>query len=186
MAELIARSPAHGLGAVETAGASLTEAPLTPIWSIAPYRGKTAAVSDALDRAHGLPFPGPGTLHMGEAARIVWSGLDQAFLMDADPPQALAAHAALSDQSDGWAHLILEGPAARAVLARLVPLDLACIACPPGSARRTLLGHMHALILHPGGDRFELLVFRSMAGTAVHELARAMAAVAARASVAEQ
>ncbi|PWK60903.1 sarcosine oxidase subunit gamma [Roseicyclus mahoneyensis] len=183
MAELIAKSPAHGLVPVETAGARLTEAPLAPIWSIAPLRGKTEAVSDALEQGHGLPFPAPGTLHAFQGVRIAWSGLDQAFLMGASPAPELSRDAALSDQSDGWAHMILEGSAARAVLARLVPIDLAPAACPPGSARRTLLGHMHTLILHPGGDRFELLVFRSMAETAVHEVARAMTAVAARAAI---
>ncbi len=125
-----------------TRRARLTEAPLAPIWSIAPYRGKTAAVSDALNTAHGLSFPAPGTLHEGKGVRIAWSGLDQAFLMGAEPAQGLSVDAAVSDQSDGWAHLILEGSAARAVLARLVPINFAPDACPPGSARRTLLGHM--------------------------------------------
>ena len=183
MADLIATSPARGLLPVEIGTARLTEGAMTPIWSIAPYAGKAAALSKALEKAHGLPFPAPGTLHAGGAARIAFSGLDQAFLIGATPAPALARHAALTDQSDGWARLILEGAAARDVLARLVPLDLSPAACPPGSARRTLVGHMAALIMHPGGDLFELLVFRSMAGTAVHDLTRAMTAVAARAAL---
>lgn len=183
MADLIARTAAHGLVPVDMAEARLTEAPPVPIWSIAPYRGKTATVSGALQQAHGMPFPAPGTLHEGQGTRIAWSGLDQAFLIGGVPAPALADDAALTDQSDGWAQLILEGPAARAVLARLVPIDLAPAACPPGSARRTLLGHMHALILYDGGDRFEMLVFRSMAETAIHEVARALTAVAARSAI---
>lgn len=182
MPELIARTPAQGLVPVETAGARLTEAPQTPIWAIAPYRDKTAAVSDALQQTLGLPFPAPGVVHAGDAARIAWSGLDQAFLIGAGPPQGLEAHAALSDQSDGWTHLILEGPDARGVLARMVPLDLGLAACPPGSARRALLGHLPALILHQGGDGFEVLVFRSMTGTAVEHVSQTMTAVAARAA----
>jgi sarcosine oxidase subunit gamma len=159
---------------------TLTEAPMGSVWAVMPYRGKAAALSKALEQAHGMPFPEPGTLLTAGKVRIAWSGLDQAFLMGVEPDAALADHAALTDQSDAWTHLVLDGPAARDVLARWVPVDLSPAACPPGAARRTLVGHMSALILHPGGDRFEILVFRSMAATAVHELTRAMRAVAAR------
>jgi sarcosine oxidase subunit gamma len=180
VAELITRTPAQGLVPVAAPGALLTEAAPAPIWSVAPFRGQGAALSAALERAHGLPLPAPGTMHAKGALRVAWAGRDMAFLMGATPDAALAAHAALTDQSDGWAHLVLEGSAARDVLARLVPIDLAPVSCPAGAARRTLLGHMAALILHPGGDRFEMLVFRSMAGSAVQDLTRAMRAVAAR------
>lgn len=180
MADLTPKSPAHGLSPAALAGAHLSEAPMTAIWSIAPYRGRAAALSAALEQAHGLRFPAPGSLVEAGAAAIAWSGLDQAFLMGVVPDPGLGAHAALSDQSDGWVRLMLAGPSARAVLARLVPIDLAPAACPPGSARRTLLGHMPALILHRGGDGFEILTFRSMAATAVHELSDVMRKLAAR------
>ncbi|WP_297614332.1 sarcosine oxidase subunit gamma [uncultured Roseicyclus sp.] len=180
MADLTPKSPAHGLTPVMLAGVHLTEAPMTAIWSIAPYRGQTEALSAALQQAHGLRFPAPGGMSETGTATIAWSGLDQAFLMGAVPDPGLAAHAALCDQSDGWARLILEGASARAVLARLVPIDLAPAACPPGSSRRTLLGHMPTLILHRGGDGFELVVFRSMAATAVHEVSDVMRKLAAR------
>lgn len=180
MADLTPVSPARGLTPISLGGVALTEAAQTPIWAILPLRGARDALDRALQSAHGLPFPEPGTLHVGPSARIAWAGLDQAFLIGAAPDATLAAHAGLVDQSDGWAHLGLEGAGARAVLARLVPIDLSPAACPKGSARRTLLGHMQALVLHPGGDRFEVLVFRSMAHSAVHDLTRAMRAVAAR------
>lgn len=183
MAELIVKSSADGLTPLDIGGVQLTEAAMAPIWAIAPFRGQADAVSRKLQKAHGLSFPAPGALHGVEQARIAWSGLDQAFLMGITPDPDLGSHAALTDQSDAWTHLILDGPTVRDVLARWVPIDLSPPACPPGSARRTLLGHMPALILHQGGDRFELLVFRSMAGTAVHELTRAMRAVAARSAM---
>lgn len=182
MAELTPRSPAHGLTTLDIAGARLTEAEATPIWSLAPYRGQAAALSAALTAAHGLSFPAPGALITHAGARIAWSGRDQAFLMGARPDAGLARFGALVDQSDGWAHLVLEGAGARAVLARLVPIDLAPAACRPASALRTLLGHMPMLLLHPGGDRFEMLVFRSMVGTAIHELEQVMRMLATRAA----
>lgn len=183
MAELIPTSPAHGLTPVRIAGAHLTEAPMIPIWSIAPYRGCETALSEALTKAHGLAFPAPGQLIADGDTSIAWSGVNQAFLMGAVADPALSGLAALTDQTDAWARLILSGPEMRDVLARIVPIDLSPAACPPGSARRTLLGHMSALILHRGGDGVEILVFRSMAATAVHELSGVMKMVAARAAL---
>ena len=182
MAELIALSPAHGLTPVRIGSVTLSEVPQDQIWAILPWHGAIEATGAVLQSAHGLPFPAPGALHGPGSTRIAWAGLDQAFLFGTRPDDGLAAHAALIDQSDAWAHLLVSGADVREVLARLVPIDLAPAACPKGSARRTLLGHMPCLILHPGGDAFEILVFRSMARSAVHDLRRAMTAVAARPS----
>ena len=44
--------------------------------------------------------------------------------------------------------LNLYGPLARAVLARLVPIDLSAAAFPVSAAARSMLGHMNLLILH--------------------------------------
>ncbi len=91
----------------------------------------------------GLAFPAPNPSARRQSARLVWTGRDQAFLMGADPAP-LAAHAALTDQSDGWAGLALEGAAAVDVLARLYPLDLR--AMPVGSAARAPLNHMSSVL----------------------------------------
>ena len=68
------------------------------------------------------------------------------------------------------------------MLARLVPIDLDPAAFPPGSAARSMLGHVPLLLVN-GDDGFELLVPRSYARTAVEELATAMRGVAARAAL---
>ena len=94
-------------------------------------------------------------------------------------PEGLDGLAAVTDQSDAWIVVRLEGAGAEDVLARLVPIDLRGRAFPQDSAARTLLGHMSVGIVRvPGG--FEIRAFRSMAGTLAHELGRAMRAVAAR------
>jgi heterotetrameric sarcosine oxidase gamma subunit len=49
-----------------------------------------------------------------------------------------------------------------------------------GHAARTMLGHMSCLLLRVEADRFLVLVFRSMAASATHDLDRAMRMVAAR------
>ena len=67
------------------------------------------------------------------------------------------------------------------ILARLVPIDLRDQAFPDGAAARTLFGHMTAVLMRLGPEHYEVMVFRSMAGTLAHDLKDAMESVAARA-----
>ncbi|MFN3938286.1 MAG: sarcosine oxidase subunit gamma [Gemmobacter sp.] len=180
MAELLATSPFIDLGLPTDRGpVRLEPASVAGLWSIAPFPGRIEEVTKALEPL-GLRFPGPGeSLRMADVT-IFWSGREQAFLTGTTPPD-FAGAAAVTDQSDGWAALRLSGPGAVDVLARLVPVDLRPAAAPPGLALRSQLNHMPlALLVEEGG--FLLLVFRSMAATAVHELAEAMRSVAARAA----
>ena len=104
------------------------------------------------------------------------------FLIGA-APEGLAGVAALTDQSDGWARMRLQGPGAEAVLARLVPIDLRVAAFPEGAVARSGLNHMMMVLMREGPQAFQIMVFRSMAGSAVHELAVAMKALTARAAL---
>ena len=178
MAELIAISPTEGLLPVTHGAFTLSEATPGRITSVAPFQGKEKPLSAALKKAYKLAFPAPNRMLGGSAGRIVWSGYDQAFVLDADPAP-LAGLAALTDQSDGWAGLRLAGPEPERVLARLMPIDLRPAVFAEGDAARVGLNHMMAVIWRAAVG-FEILVFRSMARTAVHEIAAAMAAVAAR------
>jgi sarcosine oxidase subunit gamma len=177
VARLLARSPAEGLLPAEAGGVTLTEAHPEAITSVAPHRGRAREVSDHLMAAVGVDFPKPGHATGGDEVRAVWSGPGQALVLG---PAVSVAGAALTDQSDAWAVLHLEGPRAEDVLARLVPVDLRRSAFRQGHTARTLLGHMTCSVTRIGAERFEILVFRSMAKTAVHELTRAMGHVAAR------
>ncbi len=178
MARLIAKSPAEGLLPVVVRGLTLTEADHGRITSVAPFRGQEAAVAGALKQAIGAAWPAPGRITGRAGARAVWSGLGQVLVLG---PEVAVAGAALTDQSDAWCCLALEGEGAAAALARLTPLDLRESVFKRGHAARSLLGHMSCLFLRTGAARYEMLVFRSMARTAVHELTRAMESVAAQA-----
>lgn len=178
MAELIATSATEGLLPLTRGPFTLSDAAPERITSVAPFSGKEKAVTAALKKAHGLAFPAPNRGLQKGAARILWTSRGQAFLIDADPA-ALAGIAALTDQTDAWATLHLEGAGADQVLARLVPVDLRPAAFGPGTVARSQLGHMMSVIAR-AGDGFDILVFRSMAPTAVHEIDAAMSAVAAR------
>lgn len=182
MASLIETPPCGELLPVIVTGAQLVELRPGPVLSVAPFQGQAAAVGAILAEA-GLDWPAPGTSGIGGSLACFWAGRGTAFVVGPLPePLAarLAAHAALTDQSDAWAAMQLRGPAAEAVLARLVPMDLRIAAFPEGAVARAPLNHMAAEIRRSGVDRFDLWVFRSMAQTAVHELKAAMTSVAAR------
>lgn len=179
MASLIAKSPLAGLGLpFAAAGCTLSESLPGPIHSIAPFSGQDKALAKAL-KPLGLAFPAPGGISAKGHARLVWAGRGTAYLMGAEPPP-LDGIAAVTDQSDGWACLTLSGDRACDVLARLVALDLRAQAFAPGTSARVLLNHMQALLIREGETRFAVLVFRSMARTAMHEITEAMQALAAR------
>lgn len=180
MPRLIETMPGEGLLPVLLPQVRLTELPFVPVTSVAPFAGKEKAVAAALKK-QGLGWPAPGQSFRAGDAACLWTGRGQAFLIGAEPA-GLSGLAALTDQSDGWARMRLEGAAAEAVLARLVPLDLRPAAFAEGAVARSALGHMMLVLLRDGPQAFQLMVFRSMAGSAVHELDTAMRAVAARAA----
>ena len=179
MPELIAKSALEGrslaLGSV-----TLAEVDVGPITSIAAYTGAAKAVAKGL-KTLGLAMPAPNSFVEKKGARIVWTGREQAFLTGVECPTLEGA--AVTDQSDGWTVLALSGAAAVDVLARLVPLDLRLGACPVGTALRTQLNHMNAVILRVGDHAFEIMVFRSMARTAWHEFETTIHMVSARAGM---
>ena len=179
MPELIAKSALEGR-TVTLAGVTLAELDVGPITSVAALPGGAKTVAKGL-KSLGLAMPEPGTFAEKKGARIVWTGRDQAFLMSADCPALEGA--AVTDQSDGWAVLGVSGTGAVDALARWAPVDLRLSAFPVGRAMRTQLNHMNVVILRTGDYAFEIMVFRSMARTAWHEIEAAMQMLAARAGM---
>ncbi|WP_267139071.1 sarcosine oxidase subunit gamma [Anianabacter salinae] len=177
MARLIAKTPAEGLLPVEVAGVRLSEVDPGGLTSVAALGG--ADIGAALKAATGASLPGPGATTTGRGgARVVWFGVRHVLVMG--PPVAALDGAAVTDQSDAWCTLRLDGAGARDVLARLTPLDLRPSSFAEGATARTLLGHMQASITRVEDDAYLILVFRSMAKTAVHEITEAMESRAAR------
>lgn len=182
MVELVAQGALHGLGLPLAAGdAVLSAAVAEPALGLVPYRGQEAAVAQALARHEGA-LPEAGQAASIPGGRVIWAGMGRWLLCgpaaeDAVLCAALEPAAALTDQSDAWAALRLQGKNAASVLARLVPLDLDPSAFPPDAAARTLLGHI-SCVLVAEADGFKILVTRSFAASAVHTLDRAMRSVA--------
>ncbi|UYV38647.1 sarcosine oxidase subunit gamma [Rhodobacteraceae bacterium D3-12] len=178
MGELTAKTPLDGMEPRTIGGVTLAEVTHQAITSLAPFAGQEGGVSDALKSQIGAAFPKPGRTTGKAGNRVVWSGMGQALVLG--PSLAAISGAAMTDQSDAWTCVALSGEGVRDVLARLTPLDVRDGAFKTGHAARTEIAHMSGLILRVGASRFEVMVFRSMAKTLLHDVERAMGFVAAR------
>ncbi len=164
--DLISLTATEGLLPMRHGSVTLSAAPLEPITWFAPFSEVEV-------------YPAPGTWARRGGARLVSTGPGQwTAIGPFEPPEG----AAMADQTDAWAAMVLDGPDARDVLARLTSIDLRDDRFGAGAAARTLLGNVPAALLCADIGRYEILVPRSMAATAAHDLGRAMRLVAARSS----
>lgn len=163
MADLIALTPCAGLLPLTIGTVTLKEVVPDRLTLIAPFRGEAVE-----------GFPAPNQTN----DTMMWVGQGQA-LKWGDAPD-YGDRAAVTDQSDAYAVVRLEGTAVVSVLARLVPVDLRARVFPVGQTARTLVGHMTASVTRRGNDTFEVMVMRSMAATLVNELSRAANGVVSR------
>lgn len=176
MADLGATGPFAGQTLpLAIGGLRASALPMGRMMAVAPYPGRTEAVAARLGG-----FPAPGQMLALPAGRAVWAGREMALVFGTPPD--LAGLAAVTDQSDAWAGLRLEGAGAAAALARLVPVDPEALA--PPAAIRTQLNHLPLLLIRPEAGVFDLWSYRAMAGTLVHEVAGALRGLAARAALA--
>lgn len=176
----------EGLGLpLEIGGVQLEAVALHRVISVAPFKGQVMAVADALRPLIGMTLPPVGQCaetgkvsaywqHQGQWLVFGESGLMRETLV------ALSGMAAVTDMSDSLGKLGLAGKATP-VLARLCALDLEEM--PEGRVAHTSLADIPVTIIAVKGG-FELLVPRSLAGSAVRRLEVAMRSVAAQALLA--
>lgn len=117
--------------------------------------GQGAALADALAKLRG--------------AAVQWAGADQYYVVAegrgegalyAELKTSLAGLASVSDQSHGRVVLVVDGPKARAVLAKGTPVDLHPAEFPVGKSAVTQMAHVGVHLTRTGEDRYELSVFR--------------------------
>ena len=128
--------------------------PLSIVTVIA-RQGKAKALSDAL-----------GALKKVE---VLWAGADQYYVqaqgmfdgaLYVDLKNRLAGLASVSDQSHGRVAIRINGPKARALLAKGTPVDLHPTEFPVGKSALTQMAHVSVHLTRTGTDEFTLSVFR--------------------------
>ncbi|MEP2782973.1 MAG: sarcosine oxidase subunit gamma [Pseudoruegeria sp.] len=180
MAELIAKTPCGDFLPVTRGALELKEAEPVSMTALARFDNQDAATDKILSEAHGVGFPAPGQCTRQGNVRALWFGPDQAMLIGPAPAASLRDCCAVTDQSDAWCRVHLTGEGAEQVLARLVPIDLRLSTFGIGAVARTEVFHMAAVISRLSDAVFEIMVFRSMAETLVHDLDVAMKSVRAQ------
>ena len=138
-------------------------------------RGDLASkpVKSAVTAATGAKVPGQRGVARGKTGTALWMSPDELMLLcpyaevDATLDKVTAAlgtaHALAVDVSDARAMLSVSGPAAREVLAKLCPVDLAPGVFAPGMVRRSRMAQVPAAIWMEGDQSFRVICFRSVA-----------------------
>lgn len=143
------------------------------IAGIAPFRGRTRAVADALAARYGLALPAAGKRVSGDDITLQWSGPEQwlaiagrstARDLEVELKPLLAGLAAVVDHSDARVVLVVSGKHARDVLAKGLPIDLHQRAFRTGDAAITHANHIGVTIAQTGDDpTYEIMLYRSYA-----------------------
>lgn len=173
MAKLIALSRCSDLLPLEVGGIVVTEVSVDRLMSVAPFNGLSKATSTSLKDQVGTALPAPNR----RSGAVSWFGHGVWMVAGAVSLDGLAA---VTDQSDAWAVVHIEGQGVEDVLARLVPVDLRGHIFRKNHVAKTMLGHMSVTITRVGPQGFEIMVMRSMAVTLVHDLNVALRGVASR------
>lgn len=167
-------------GFSQTMGATqIREITPVTIVSIATPLGGHQKLTTLLEKTIGLPLPSIGEIHRFEQSLAVL-GLqsDQCFMVSfaeqPDPANTLKSSLGdagyLSDQSDSWVILEIDGPLSRSALERICPIDLAKGVFTENTVARTSMEHLSVIIEHPGPLCFRLYSPRSSAHSFLHAI----------------
>jgi len=149
-------------------------------------KGAQAAVESSFEQAYGFKLPGAGKMIAGGAVSALRAGPGQWLLFAPDSNgrdlehelrAKLASTASVADQSDARLFVRVGGPASRAMLAKLLPIDIHPRAFEPGSAAITHAAHIGVMVWRSDKPRspdcFMLACSRSYARSFWHALIEA-------------
>jgi len=179
----VALTPVSALGGMrhEHDGVTLTEVAEFGLLSVATPSGGESALNKTLIEKYqvGLPAAGESVISAVNGVRLLGLQPDQCMALWFDKVdsltgkelvQELADVAYLTDQSDSWVALRIEGPQVRTVLERICPIDLHPDSFPQGRVVRTIMEHLATLVLCDAVDSFVLLSPRSSAQSFLHAI----------------
>jgi sarcosine oxidase subunit gamma len=165
---------------------TLTEVTGHALATSAPRRDGAAVVASALAARFGLALPGPGGLARAGALRIFSSARDQWMIetpleghedIAALVAGVLGPVASVTEQTDGWVRIDVDGADLPRLFERLTPADLRGQEGP--AAIRTAIEHVGAFVVREvAGGPVSVYALRSFAGSIWHAIAAAARAVA--------
>jgi len=137
------------------------------------YAGMAPACATAMRAALGHELP-QSAREVGHAGADVLMRIapDQYWLITTDRGRAATLDAAMPGDvgavlslTASRSRIVIEGADARAVLAKLLPLDLHPIAFPVGCFAQTGMHHVGGLLYRAGADRYEYFALRTYGAT---------------------
>lgn len=149
------------------------------IVSLALSANAKASLNKVLEEKTGLSFPDAGTTQRdGDNIALLGLGADQCFMVThahhQDPVTAAAAitgaTAYLTDQSDSWVVVSIEGASALLALERICPVDLSDAVFTENSVVRTSMEHLSVIVERPQPAQYRLYSPRSSAHSFLHAL----------------
>ena len=155
------------------AGVILKERANLGLATLEARKDQAPALKESVQAAYGASLPSGPVSAAGKSARFIgiapgqWFAVSETLPNEAladDLARKLQGLASVADHSSGRAVVRLEGPDARAFLAKGLAIDLDPRVFADGAAAVTNIGHMGVLVWRDG-DAFDLAVFRSVAGS---------------------
>ncbi len=171
------------------------------IFSVALSHQRDAALA-SIKSALGATWPETGKSTFGDSAsngimgstdqtcRLLGMQADQVFALFVPPEAARTAastaasgsvgdipdidHVYITDQSDSWAALALQGDNAVSALERICPLDLHPTSFAPNQVARTVMEHLAVIILCESENHYVLLSPRSSANSFLHAVEQSL------------
>lgn len=136
------------------------------------------ALRKGMGKPAGLDLADPGTVVAAPLGNF-WMAPGQWMIEgpgkgDADfagEVQALAPGCSVTEQTDGWVIVDIDGPADMLERMRERLVNLPADALAPGKATRTLMHHMTVFAIRRSDDRLTVMGMRSYAGSIWHALA---------------
>ena len=160
---------------------TLTENSHLDIVSIAIPQTKHAELNQLLESKVGLSLPETGERSSNEDTTLLGLQADQCFLVSEGRREAPAAamktllgnSAYLSDQTDSWVVLDIQGPDSHAALERICQIDLGADVFQANKVARTSMEHLN-VIVHPIDNGFRLFSARSSANSFLHAVTESL------------
>ena len=136
-----------------------------PLYSLSIPLGGDSDFEAALATHFGLSRPKAGQFIEAGGYRLCGLAQDQFFMMALDPQAAnesalktkLGDAAYVTDQSDSWVTLQLNGELAFSAMERICPINLSPETFPSGSLARTSMEHLSAIIMAEDDGGFTLI-----------------------------
>lgn len=146
-------------------------------------KGAEQAVLQAFEQIYGFKLPAAGRMAAGSSVSAVWAGPGQWLVfapggdgrdLEHELRVKLGAQASVADQSDARMFVRVAGPSSRAMLAKLLPIDIHPRAFSHGSAAITHAAHIGVMVWRSDKpatpDCFVLAGSRSYAKSLWHAL----------------